>query len=132
MKQSSRIASYRFESGMRGEGYKRINLWLTLVMVSLSSLCFEISLISLGIKNAEAQGTGPFYLRYQGRIEGVSGELPDTIGCYFKFSDVFGNQIWDETIDPIPLIERHFTVTLGTQLEGGPAAEVFNLSLIHI
>lgn len=105
-----------------------LNSWKSI----LNTLIIRGSLVSLmtlstwgQVERANAQANEPIYLRYQGTIEGVSGDLSGTIGCYFELTDANSSILWDDQIDNVVVIERHFTVTLGTNIEGGLSPEWF-------
>jgi hypothetical protein len=57
----------------------------------------------------------PTFLRYQGIIDQVSGELPDAIDCSFYLKNSNDDQLWSERHDTVYVIERHFTVALGRE-----------------
>ena len=79
-------------------------------MLTRSFVCLIVCVMSL---SAAAQDQ-PIYMRYQGTIDQVSGDLPNVIDCSFTLSDSNGERQWAEQHDAY-VIERHFTVALGTE-----------------
>ena len=83
----------------------------------------QLGLIALGLMGvmsapvvSQAQDSPSperLYLRYQGALDGVSGELPDTISCEMRLLDRDGAPVWEEEHESVPVFERHFSIGLG-------------------
>ena len=66
-----------------------------------------------GISMSVSAQDRSLYLRYQGMIDQVSGDLPNVIECLFTIKDSNDTQLWRERHESVYLIERNFTVALG-------------------
>ena len=82
--------------------------------LGLISLCLMGVIIAPMVSKAQdSPNQERLYLRYQGALDGVSGELPDTISCEMRLLDRGGDPVWEEEHEGVPVFERHFSIGLG-------------------